>query len=816
VECLEDRTVPSTFTVTNTLDDGSPGSLRWAMYQVEGDSTNTAANPDIIAFNITAASDAAAGGTGFNATTGVATIQPTSALPVIDGPVVINGYTQPGASPNNLTVGDNAVIKIDLNGSLAGPVSGLYLKGANSTVEGLAVTNFSSGAGILVVGGNSTIAGNFIGTDVTGTVAEGNETGIGGGATGDVFGGTNPAQRNVISGNGVGINVSANGVQIEGNYIGTDTTGTQKLGNNEGIDFYSGFGNATIGGPTQTPGTGPGNVISGNAGDGISLAGSSGNVVQGDLIGTDSSGTQPLGNQVGIRGGPGSSNNTIEGNVIAASVGNAGAGVGSGIALIQYGPPAESGDVIEGNYIGTNAAGATNLGNGASGVYVEGYVTGTTIESNTLAYNGLYGIGVNGASGISFLGNSFVDNLNRDIGLSSGANNNQASPVLTSATTSSTGTVITGTLSAYGNSTFRIDFFSNGSGLPGEQRFIDFAKVTTDAQGNFTANLSEVIRPGTLLAATATDANGNTSDLWGQVTVKAAPTVSVSDAGGTYNGSPFPASGTAVGVDGKTPVAGSFSYAYYVGSGTSGTSLGSTALTNAGTYTVVATFTSTDADYGNGTAQTTFTINKATPSFSQLSAPNVVVGTAQATISGKLSAGTVIPSGSVSVQVGSGTAVTATLNPDGTFSASVPVSSLAVGAYPVTLSYAGDSNFNSASGSATLDVAYGIKVLTNLSQPIQAGSTQPIQLELDNAAGQNITAANITVTGVSLVSTTTGQTWQASSPGNSNPTNTFSFKGSGADQYNLQLPTDLTTGNYLFNFTIQGDPVTHSLAFSVK
>jgi hypothetical protein len=91
----------------------------------------------------------------------------------------------------------------------------------------------------------------------------------------------------------------------------------------------------------------------------------------------------------------------------------------------------------------------------------------------------------------------------------------------------------------------------------------------------------------------------------------ATPTVSVSDAGGTYNGSAFSAQASAVGTDGTTPVSGSFSYTYYVGSGTSGTSLGSTAPTNAGTYTVVATFTSTDGNYTDGSAQTTFTINPA-------------------------------------------------------------------------------------------------------------------------------------------------------------------------------------------------------------
>src|SRR5215469_12381211 len=90
-------------------------------------------------------------------------------------------------------------------------------------------------------------------------------------------------------------------------------------------------------------------------------------------------------------------------------------------------------------------------------------------------------------------------------------------------------------------------------------------------------------------------------------------TLSVSDAGGTYNGSAFPATGTALGVDGKTAVNGSFSYAYYVGSSVSGTP-SATAPTNAGTYTVVATFTSSDPNYASGgTAHTTFTIKPATP-----------------------------------------------------------------------------------------------------------------------------------------------------------------------------------------------------------
>ncbi|HZU34994.1 MAG TPA: hypothetical protein VFA18_03755, partial [Gemmataceae bacterium] len=91
----------------------------------------------------------------------------------------------------------------------------------------------------------------------------------------------------------------------------------------------------------------------------------------------------------------------------------------------------------------------------------------------------------------------------------------------------------------------------------------------------------------------------------------ATPTVTVSDPSGTFNGQPFAATAAAVGIDGKTPVSGSFSFAYYAGTSATGTPLNAVPV-NAGTYTVVATFTSNDPNYiSGGTAQTTFTISPA-------------------------------------------------------------------------------------------------------------------------------------------------------------------------------------------------------------
>jgi hypothetical protein len=208
LDCLEDRTVPSTFVVTNTSDNAATvGSLRWAINQVNADTTDTAANPDTIAFNITAASDAAGGGTGYSATTGVATIQLGSSLPEINAPAVIDGYSQAGASRNTLATADNAVLKIVLDGSGINTNGDIHptdypilTVGYDITVQGLVISG-GPGVGVYCVGSRDTLSGNFIGTDVTGTVAEGN-----GGAdvwargSGTLIGGTTPDARNVISG----------------------------------------------------------------------------------------------------------------------------------------------------------------------------------------------------------------------------------------------------------------------------------------------------------------------------------------------------------------------------------------------------------------------------------------------------------------------------------------------------------------------------------------------------------------------------------------------------------------------------------------
>jgi CSLREA domain-containing protein len=153
LEVLEDRHLLSIFTVNSTDDAGDPATttLRQAI-----EAANAASGEDRIEFNIPGA--------------GPHTIQPASALPAITDPVTIDGYTQPGARPNTLAVGSSAVLLIELSGSTAGAVNGLTITAGNSVVRGLVVNRFGQNGISLEINGGNAIEGNYIGTDVSGTL----------------------------------------------------------------------------------------------------------------------------------------------------------------------------------------------------------------------------------------------------------------------------------------------------------------------------------------------------------------------------------------------------------------------------------------------------------------------------------------------------------------------------------------------------------------------------------------------------------------------------------------------------------------------
>jgi len=281
--------------------------------------------------------------------TGVCTIAPASGLPPIEDPVTIDGYTQSGATENTLARGSNADLRIELRGINA-PVDtsgALEILTSGVTVRGLVINSWANRSGVWIDGrdrdtgpvtadGNR-VEGNFIGTDPSGSLDLGN--GIDGislfEARETTIGGTTRTARNLISGNNAGgVSISEGSAEnsVQGNLIGTTADGTSPLGNDRsGVGIQRASKN-TVGG--TTPATR--NVISGNGGDGVQIGGdvgfrSGGNRVQGNFIGTAANGSSPLGN---VRDGVAvidSSNNTVGGGASARNViafnGDTGAGV---------------------------------------------------------------------------------------------------------------------------------------------------------------------------------------------------------------------------------------------------------------------------------------------------------------------------------------------------------------------------------------------------------------------------------------------------------------------------------------------------------
>src|SRR4029434_9485091 len=229
------------------------------------------------------------------------TIAPAAALPDITDPngIFLNGYSVAGSNANTLAMGNDAVLKVVLDGTGAGDtVSGLQIATDGCLIRGLVIHNFGGtgfGHGMPISGGiRNTIEGNFLGTHASGPAGLGNtDAGVSltNGATGNTVGGSSPAARNLISGNhlfGIGTGSASYNI-IQGNYIGPDVTGTLALGNSlNGIFIDSTSDNNSVGGASS----GVGNLISGN-GSGVVLGGGIGNMIQGNLIGTDATGLSP-------------------------------------------------------------------------------------------------------------------------------------------------------------------------------------------------------------------------------------------------------------------------------------------------------------------------------------------------------------------------------------------------------------------------------------------------------------------------------------------------------------------------------------------
>jgi Concanavalin A-like lectin/glucanases superfamily/Domain of unknown function (DUF4214)/Right handed beta helix region len=272
---------------------------------------------------------------------------------------------------------------------------------------------------------NNTLVNNYVGTNAGGTAAliAGGGAGIvvAGAASGNQIG--LPGQPNLIAGNSTGVLLRDNGVttnKVQGNRIGTDLSGTKALGNADGVVIEFGAHGNTIGGQ------GAGNVLSGNRSSGVTLTfGASGNQVSANFIGTDAAGMQPLGNDGdGVVLTQGASQNQIgvagAGNVLAANAGN-------GVALVGSGT---TGNRVQGNWIGTDAADQIDLGNGGDGVRIDnanGNLVGDASDpaaSNYIAFNHSDGVHLTGAQAVFNV--IYRNYIGTDVSLSARLGNRQA------------------------------------------------------------------------------------------------------------------------------------------------------------------------------------------------------------------------------------------------------------------------------------------------------------------------------------------------------------------------------------------------------
>jgi len=464
---------------------------------------------------------------------------------------VIGGTT---AAARNVISG-NAASGIDITGNdnvIQGNFIGTNAAGTAQLSQpgGVGISNPSStnnliggtaaGAGNLISGHQfgissqgtaTTIQGNLIGTDITGTQKIPNSTrGIQAFGENTLVGGLTPGARNVISGNNDGVFIRGAGSKVQGNYIGTDITGTLALGNN-GNGVTAGEG-ALVGGTVPEAR----NIISANGSFGNVALGINGSgaaaTVQGNYIGTDVTGTRSLGNlSNGINI---SSNNNIIGGLVAGAR-NVISGNSAGIVISGF-SGGSVGNVIQGNFIGTNAAGTGPVPNIQQGIVVTGAVNntigGTQSEAaNKIAFNGGPGIAITNGSGIVIRGNSIFSNngLGIDLGTTGvtandsidadvGPNTLQNFPVVTTVMSTSNSTTIQGSLNSLPNTPYNIDFYSTAAVDPsgnGEgAQFFGTTSVTTNGNGDATINVTFPLglASGRVITATATDPNGNTSE----------------------------------------------------------------------------------------------------------------------------------------------------------------------------------------------------------------------------------------------------------------------------------------------------------------
>jgi parallel beta-helix repeat protein len=396
------------------------------------------------------------------------------------GNVVLGNYIGTDASGSNAVPNEKSGVLIG-NGA-----SGNIIGGTNALARNILSGNSEYGVIITTNTTANVVLGNYIGTDTSGSYSVANTIGgvfLAARASSNLIGGTVPGARNVISGNtngpyyDYGVLAAGSGTSgnvIEGNYIGLGADGLTPVPNYYGVYFYGGATNNTLGGAVASAG----NYVSGNTSYDVLISdpGTSGNFVEGNFIGTDSTGTNSVPGFINVE--------------------------------LQNG--------ATGNFIGGVSAGSGNLITAASFLGVALYDANTT--NNAIRGNSIFG----NYMGIHLFGSYYYPYVTpNDVGdADTGPNNLQNFPVITNALGYGTSTIISGTLNSSTNGSFLIDFYRNyqpdlNIGGYGEGQFyLGTVSVMTDGSGNASFTYTNLAGnyAGQYITATATDASGNTSE----------------------------------------------------------------------------------------------------------------------------------------------------------------------------------------------------------------------------------------------------------------------------------------------------------------
>lgn len=462
---------------------------------------------------------------------GSMTITPATALPTLSRQnVSIDG----GASCGTLVLGTQHTLGVSLDGSaLSGTSDGLTLSGQGISISGLAVYNFPD-EGLVIRANNIAVSCCYVGLTAAGAAAGNGGHGIeiNNSSTGiEIY--NCVLGSNADNGLNIGVLCSAT---IQGNLIGTDPSGSTAQANNHGIGSFGSL-------DCQIGGTNPAdrNVISGNNGDGFNSGGtgSSNNVFEGNYIGLDVTGELALGNAgTGIKMGNANSDYLIGG----ATSGAANVIASNG----EYGIELHNDNIVTGNLIGTDKDGTTAMGNGWAGIYcrinANGNVIGGTsaAEENVIAHNGGDGIEIasSALTGNAIRRNRFFNNAGLPIDLNgdgttandaddadTGCNLSQNKPDLEGISLMGTDLAVTYRVesgTSYSAYDLHIDFYlADASGEEGWKWLGEDVYPSTSAGSSRSVVFSPEVALATddVILALATDANGNSSEFSSTLTL---------------------------------------------------------------------------------------------------------------------------------------------------------------------------------------------------------------------------------------------------------------------------------------------------------